>query len=242
MSGSLNFKYYAAIIKPYLTGIAIIVVGTLSYMGLRAYKNHLVANETVLQQENKEAKDKIIALTKEYEQLKIAKNKVDADNVRLTNAMDIAVKKANSDVVIPAPPNPPTDDLVIVSELKEAGITFKPLTDKVYSTDHTSLPIVWTWNREAIRVPSLETKILDTQAALASSSNLIEGLNKKITISDKMVSDADAREELRKIQEINFNKQLKDKNKQIVVAEVNGWVKVAITVPVVYGITRALHK
>ena len=57
-----------------------------------------------------------------------------------------------------------------------------------------------------------------------------------------MVSDADAREELRKIQEINFNKQLKDKNKQIVVAEVNGWVKVAITVPVVYGITRALHK
>ena len=242
MLGSINLKDYIAIAKPYLVGVVIIVVGTLSYMGLRAYKNHLAANETVLQQENKAAKEKIIALTKEYEQLRTAKAKVDADNVILTNAADLAKKKAHDDVVIPQPPNPPTDDLVLVRDLKTAGVTFVPVTNTVYSTEHTSLPIIWTWNKQALRVPGLETKLSDTEVALDMTSKLVDGLNKRATISDKMLEDANQREEVRKIQEVNLNKELSNKNKQIIVAEANGWLKVAITVPIVYGITRAIHK
>jgi hypothetical protein len=230
------------LLKPYFVGIAIIGIGVLSWTGLRAYKNHVKANETVLQQQLKDEQAKSAALAKDFAQLQIEKDKSDADVVRLTASADVSKKKAHDDVVIPQPPVPPADEQQLVADLKDAGVTFKPLTGQVFSTDHTSLPVIWTWNKEQLRVPGLETKLLDTETALGATNSLVDGLNKSREISDKMLDNAKQQDTVKDLQITNLTKQVSDEKKEVVLAKTNGWIKVVIAVPVVYGITRAIHK
>ena len=136
----------------------------------------------------------------------------------------------------------PTEEATVIADLKADGVEFKPLQGTLFSTDHTSLPTIWIWDKQAARVPVLEEKVVATEQALTSSTLLIGGLSKQIVISDKMLEDANVREELHKANAIDLNKQVKEKDKQIVIAETNGWIRVGIAVPLTYFVTKAIIK
>lgn len=229
-------------IKPYVKQVAIVVILAAGFQGWRMYQQHLKARETALEQENAINKKKIEELTIEYNKLVNAKKDVEAENVKLASDAAFWRKKAGDTPMPPNPPNPPTDVVTLLADLKQAGVDIKPLSGTLFSTEQVSLPVIWTWNRQFLRVPALEEKISVTETALSKTVLQVSGLEKQIVISDKMIADAEQREALRKLQENNYQQQIKIKDKQILVAETNGWIKVGITIPVVYGITRLIHK
>jgi hypothetical protein len=229
-------------IKPYVKQLAIVVVLAAGFQGWRLYQQHLKNRETALQQENEAYKKKIADLTTELGKLAVAKKDVEQENVKLASDAAFWRKKAGDVPMPPNPPNPPTDIVTILADLKQAGVDIKPLSGTVFSTERESLPIIWTWNKQFLRVPTLEEKLSLTSIALDKTVLQVGGLEKQIVISDKMIADAEQREALRKSQEVNYKDQIKVKDKQILIAETNGWIKVGIAVPVVYGITRLIHK
>jgi len=225
--------------KSYMYPILIVVVCAVGYEGFNFYNRHLKKQETILQQQNDTYKKQIADLTTENNKLAKAKADADAEVVKLQTAVDIAEQKANSDVV---PPKPvvPTDEKQIISDLKQDGVEFTPLQGTIFSTDHTSLPIIWNWDKQAARVPALEIKLADTSNALQASNSLVSGLNQEKVISDKMIEDADKRENLRKLQVDNLNKQIENKDKQILVADVNGYLKIGVTAVLFFEIGKHL--
>jgi len=235
------FSVFLTSMKSYATIVIVVVLALASYEGWNYYQKYVKKQITVLQQDILDRDKKIASITEEYNKLAVAKNVVEIENAELKNANDILIKKANGDVVKPMPIIP-TEEAVIVADLKADGVEFTPLQGTVFSTDHTSLPIIWTWDKQAARVPSLETKLNDTELALTSSSLLITGLSKQIVISDKMIADADAREVLHKANEFDLTKLVKEKDKQIIVAETNGWIRVGVAIPLTYFVTKAIVK
>ena len=227
--------------KSYMYPVIFIIICSVGYQGFRLYNNHLKAKETLLQQQNDTYKKQITDLTTEYNKLQKAKADVDADNVKLQTVADIANQKANNDVV-PAMPIIPDNEQQVIAGLKQDGVEFTPLQGTIFTTDHTSLPIIWTWDKEAARVPALEIKLTDTSSALMSSNNVIVGLNQEKVISDKLLDDADKREALRKLQVDNLNKQIENKDKQILVADVNGYLKISIVGVIAFEIGKNLKK
>ncbi len=214
--------------KSYMYPILFVVICLVGYEGFRLYNNHLKAQQTLLEKQNNEYKKQISDITTEYTKLVSAKKKIEEDNVKLQNTVDVLKQKASNDIVPPTP-NVPNDEKQIVADLKQDGVEFVPLQGTIFSTDHTSLPTIWTWDKQAARVPALETKLADTNNALEASTSLITGLNQEKVVSDKIIEDADKRENLRKLQVDNLNKEIKNKDKQILVADVNVYVKIGIT-------------
>ena len=227
--------------KSYLYIALAVVLAFAGYKGWGYYQKYIKSQVTVLQQNILDRDKKIASLTEEYNKLASAKKDVEIENSKLRTDNDILVKKAH-DVVVPPIPVVPTEEATVIADLKVDGVEFKPLQGTLFSTDHTSLPTIWTWDKQAARVPFLETKLTDTEQALDSSTLLIGGLSKQIVISDKMLSDADSRESLHKANEIDLNKQIKEKDKQIIIAETNGWIRVGIAIPVTYFLTKAIIK
>lgn len=228
--------------KTYVKQIAIVIFALVAFQGWRAYQNYLKTQQTSLQQENEINKKKISDLTTEYNKLAAAKKEAEAANAKLATDADFWRKKAQETPIPPPVPRPPVDDITLVSDLKAAGVEFVPLQGTLFSTDRVSLPVIWVWNKESIRVPGLEAKIANDEVALTKSDALIVGLNNQILISDKMISDADQREAVRKLQEVNLNQQLKVKDKQILVAETNGWLRIAVAVPATWFIAKQVYK
>ena len=238
-------KYTAVIstyFKAHIKQIVIVIFAVVAFQGWRAYQSYLNTQQTTLQQENDINKKKIEELTTEYNKLAEAKKEVEANNTKLATDADFWRKKAQETPIPPPVPKPPVDDITLVSDLKAAGVEFVPLQGTLFSTDRVSLPVIWVWSKESIRVPGLEAKIANDEVALTKSDALIVGLNKQILISDKMLSDADEREAVRKIQEVNLNQQLKGKDKQILVAQANGWLRIAVAVPATWFIAKQVYK
>ena len=212
-------------IKIYLVQILLVIGVVAGYQGWKAYQRHLTNTQNQLQIDNTVYKTKITDITADYEKLKQSKVEVEKTNITLAADVEFWKKKASSIPRPPQPPDPPKDDATLIADLTAAGITFKPLTDTNYMTDRSTLPTVWTWNKQVLRVPILEQELTFTETALIASGHLIEGLNKKIVITDSMLTEADKREAIRKEQEINLNNQIKIEHKKTVVAETNGWLK-----------------
>ena len=227
--------------KSYINIIIVVILLLASYEGWKYYQKYVKSQITVLQQNILDRDKKIAAITEEFNKLAAAKKDVEVENEKLKTDNDILVKKAH-DVVVPPMPVVPTEEATVIADLKADGVEFKPLQGTLFSTDHTSLPTIWIWDKQAARVPVLEEKVVATEQALTSSTLLIGGLSKQIVISDKMLEDANAREELHKANAIDLNKQVKEKDKQIVIAETNGWIRVGIAVPLTYFVTKVIIK
>ena len=227
--------------KSYINIIIVVILLLASYEGWKYYQKYVKSQITVLQQNILDRDKKIAAITEEFNKLAAAKKDVEVENEKLKTDNDILIKKAH-DVVVPPMPVVPTEEATVIADLKADGVEFKPLQGTLFSTDHTSLPTIWIWDKQAARVPVLEEKVVATEQALTSSTLLIGGLSKQIVISDKMLEDANAREELHKANAIDLNKQVKEKDKQIVIAETNGWIRVGIAVPLTYFVTKVIIK
>ena len=231
----------SANLKTYLYSALLLVFVFAGYKGWRYYQKYVKSQITVLQQNILDRDKKIAAITEEFNKLAAAKKDVEVENEKLKTDNDILIKKAH-DIVVPPMPVVPTEEATVIADLKADGVEFKPLQGTLFSTDHTSLPTIWVWDKQAARVPVLEEKVVATEQALTSSTLLIGGLSKQIVISDKMLEDANTREELHKANAIDLNKQVKEKDKQIVIAETNGWIRVGIAVPLTYFVTKAIVK
>ena len=227
--------------KSYINIIIVVILLLASYEGWKYYQKYVKSQITVLQQNILDRDKKIAAITEEFNKLAAAKKDVEVENEKLKTDNDILIKKAH-DIVVPPMPVVPTEEATVIADLKADGVEFKPLQGTLFSTDHTSLPTIWVWDKQAARVPVLEEKVVATEQALTSSTLLIGGLSKQIVISDKMLEDANTREELHKANAIDLNKQVKEKDKQIVIAETNGWIRVGIAVPLTYFVTKAIVK
>jgi FtsZ-binding cell division protein ZapB len=229
-------------VKAYTKPIVIIAVLSLAFWGWQAYQKHLTARQTQLQQENAVLKSKIEDKTKEYNNLKVDKDKLAADNVKLDADAQYWKKKAGSIVVPPKPGPAPTEDAVLVSDLKIAGVEFKPIPNSLFSTERESLPIVWTWNKERLRVPGLEEKLAATEQVALKFEDSANGLKAEVNTANKMLSAADKREALRIEQEKNLNDQIKTEHKKAVAAELNGWLKFGGGLLIGYAADKALRK
>lgn len=212
-------------IKAYAVPLGAVIILALGFWGWKAYQKHLTARQTQLQQENAVYKSKIADLTKSYEDLKAVKEKIAADNVKLDADAQYWKKKANN---IPKPPQPgpaPTEDAVLVADLKTAGVEFKPIGGTIFSTERTTLPVVWTWNKQALRVPGLEEKLTATEQTALKFEESANGYKAELITANKMLSESEQRELIRKQQEANLTEQVKTEHKKVIAAEVNGWLK-----------------
>ncbi len=232
----------AKYIKPYLKAIVIVMALIASYGAWRLYQKRVDNNQTQLQKENEKYKAQIQGLTDNYNKLASTKAGLETENAKLSTDAQYWKKKAGSISVLPQPLPPPVDDASLIADLKVVGVEFKPLTGSTFSTERTTLPIVWTWNRQALRVPSLEEKLAATETSSAKFENLAYGYKKELVVADDMLSEADKRENIRKQQEANLNEQVKTEHKKVVAAQVNGWMKLGVGLAVGYLTGKAVSK
>ncbi|MCI4436570.1 MAG: hypothetical protein JHC33_07150 [Ignisphaera sp.] len=228
--------------KTYLTQILIVAVAALSYQGWRSYQKYLVTHQTKLQQENAILQSKIADKTKAYDELKVAKDKLAVDNIKLDEDAQYWKKKASSIPRPPEPPKPPVDDPTLLSNLKGAGAEFKPLQGTLFSTEHSTLPLVWTWNKQALRVPLLEEKLDATEKVALKFENLSSGYKNELTVSNKMLTEAEQHEILRKQQEVNLTEQVKTEHNKVVAAQTNGYLKAGAALVAGYFVGKAVRK
>ena len=229
-------------IKPYLTSIVIVIVAAGSFQVWRLYQQHIANDQTQLQKENEKYKAQIQGLTDNYNKLASVKKDLETENFKLDADAQYWKKKANSIPVPPKPQPPPVDDATLISDLKIVGVEFKPLGESTFSTERTTLPTIWTWNKQALRVPSLEEKLATTEISATKFETLAYGYKKELMVADDMLSEADKRELVRKQQEANLNEQVKTEHKKVVAAEVNGWIKLGAGLAVGYLTGRAIKK
>ena len=212
-------------IKTYLTEIVIVIVAATAFQGWRAYQKYLVSHQTQLELENKVLQGKISVLTKDYIDLSVQKKAVETVNVQLDKDAQYWKKRAADTHVTPPPPAPPVDDPTLLANLKDAGVEFTPIQGNLFSTKHSTLPLVWTWNKQSLRVPELELKIVNTKESADRFEAETVGLKKDIVISNGMLKKADDREAIRVVQEKNFKEQVSTIKKEVAAAEMNGWLK-----------------
>lgn len=212
-------------IKTYTTPIIIVIILAGSYYGLKYYQKHLRAKQTQLELQNKELADKINSLTKDYNNLAAQKKDLADANVQLDKDAQYWKKKAADTKVTPPPGPPPVDDPTLLANLKDAGAEFKPLTGTMFSTEHSTLPLVWAWNKQSLRVPELELKVVNVQESANKFEAETLGLKKEKTVADGMLKKADERELDRIKQEANFKEQVSTIKKEVNAAELNGWLK-----------------
>ena len=229
-------------IKTYLTPIIIVIVAAATFEGWLLYQKHIANDQTQLQKENEKYKAQIQGLTDNYNKLASAKKDLETENFKLDADAQYWKKKASSISVLPKPQPPPVDDVTLISDLKIAGVEFKPLSESTFSTERTTLPTVWTWNKQALRVPSLEEKLAVTEVSATKFETLAYGYKKELMVADDMLSEADKRELVRKQQEANLNEQVKTEHKKVVAAEVNGWLKLGAGLAVGYLTGKAVSK
>jgi hypothetical protein len=230
-------------VKVYTKPIIVIAVLAIAFQGWRMYQKHTLNQQSQLAQENKKIKADIAVLTTKYEDLRKEKSVIEANNVKLHEDALYWQKKADSVVNPPKPLPPPQDDATLVADLKLAGVEFIPFKGTVFTTERTTLPIVWTWNKQALMVPTLEANVATFKTASEKWKADYYGEHAALGVANGMIETADARHKKESVDLIkNYDGQLKTKDKLILEDKVNGWIKVGITVPVVYGITRLTHK
>jgi len=232
----------AKYIKPYLKAIVIVIIAAASYGAWRVYQKHVANDQVQLQKENEKYKAQIEGLTDNYNKLAATKKDLETQNSKLDADAQYWKKKAGSIPVLPQPLPPPADDASLIADLKVAGVEFKPLTGNTFSTERTTLPTVWTWNKQALRVPSLEEKLSATEISATKFETLATGYKKELAAADDMLSEADKRENIRKQQEVNLNEQVKTEHKKVVAAQVNGWMKLGVGLAVGYLTGKAVSK
>lgn len=227
----------------YTKPIIVIVVLAIAFQGWRMYQKHTLNQQSQLAQENKKIKVDIAVLTTKYEDLRKEKSVIEANNVKLHEDALYWQKKADSVVNPPKPLPPPQDDATLVADLKLAGVEFVPFKGTVFTTERTTLPTVWTWNKQALRVPTLEANVEIFKTSSEKWQADYYGEHAALGKANGMIETADTRYKKESIDLVNnYDGQLKQKDKLIWEAKVNGWIKVGITVPVVYGITRLIYK
>lgn len=229
-------------IKPYLLPIVAILIIATSWECWQIYQKHVANDQTQLQKENEKYKAQIDGLTDNYNKLSLVKKDLETQNSKLDADAQYWKKKAGSISVLPKPEPPPVDDVSLMADLKLAGVEFKPLTGNTFSTERTTLPTVWTWNKQALRVPSLEEKLAATEISANKFEVLAGGYKKELAAADDMLSEADKRELIRKKQEANLNEQVKVEHKKVVAAQANGWIKLGAGLAVGYLTGRAIKK
>lgn len=229
-------------IKPYLIIIGVIVAGFLVFSGIKQYEKYLINKQTQLEQENAKHKSDIKELTKTYETLKADKAVVEATNSVLEASAAFWKKKAHDTIIIPPTPKPPQDTNVIVTDLKELGVEFKPLTGTLFSTEKDNLPKIWTWGKDSLRIPGLEAKVLNTETALGKSEELVLGLKKDISVSNDMIKTAEQRENIRKLEEANYENQVKTLKREITVGKGKTAIKIGAALVIGYGIGKVIKK
>jgi hypothetical protein len=212
-------------IKTYTTPIIVVVILAAGYQGWRMYQKHLITKQTQLELQNKELEGKISILTKDYNTLALQKKDLETVNVQLDTDAQYWKKKAAETHVTPPPPPPPQDDATLLANLKDAGAEFKILKGTTFSTEHSTLPLVWTWNKQSLRVPELELKVVNTKESADRFEAETLGLKKEKFVSDDMLKKADERELDRIKQEANFKEQVSTIKKEVKAAEINGWLK-----------------
>lgn len=221
-------------LKQYLIQIIVVIVGVVAFQGWRTYQKWITTSQTVLQTENIAYKKQIAKLVSEYDTLASEKKSLEAKNAVLDSDAQYWKKKAQSIIVPPTPSKPPTSDLVLIEELKLAGVDFKPLPDTNLITGRETLPIVWTWNKQYLRVPSLELKLGMTEAAASKFEAQTIGLKEELVVANDIIKKASDVETIRKEQEANLNRQVKQAHKEVVAAEINGYIKAGAALVIGY--------
>lgn len=231
-----------ATLKSYLTAVIVVIISVVSYQGLRIYNNYLKTHVSKAEADNIIFKAEIEKITKEYDKLKFVKDETHIKNVNLEKDLAYWKDVASKTPRPPVTPKPPVEESVLVSDLKAAGVEFRPLSGTMFSTENKSLPIIWTWNKDSLRVPGLELKLDNTEIALGKSGVVITGLKEEIGLDNKLLVDCDNREAIRKQQEENFNKQIVLMKKEMKVEKVKTYMKIGAAVVVGYFGGKAVSK
>ena len=220
--------------KTYLTPILVVILLSVSYFGWRAYQRAVTSRETTLQSQNAEYKKKIDSITTDYSNLIKQDKDLQAKNIVLAADAQAWKKKAQNIIVQPIPPTP-HDDNTLVADLKKDGVEFTYINPTKYSTGNGSLPIIWTWDKQAARVPALEEKLNVTTSEAASFEVSAAGYKTELDVTHKALSDADQREATRVLQQENLESQVKTIQKEVTNAQINGWLKAGAAVIIGYG-------
>ena len=230
-------------IRTYLAPIIILIIVATAFQGWRAYHKYKLNMQTQLQDQNENYKAQLVEINNNYMKLQAEKDTLASDNAKLAADAKHWKDAAGNIPVLPPPSKPPADDAIIVADLKASGVEFRPLTETQftnYVTGKESLPVIWTWSKQALRIPSLEEKLAATEISANKFEQLSVGYKAEIATANTMLTEAQNRELIRKNQEADLNAQIKNEHTQVVIAQTNGWLKAGAALALGYLAGKAV--
>jgi hypothetical protein len=245
-----KFTKVGEVVKSYLTIIIICIFLGAAWQGWSAfnkYKTNQIAAEKAKDDQHKKElqilSDQLAALTHE-------KTVIEIQNVVLAAAVEEARKKANNNPRPKPVDNPPADVNVAVTEIAQSGVQFTltvptlGMDPKLGSatTPTKNIPTVWSWYKEAQRVPQLETAYtaqLGLSNALTTENG---GLKLEIRKDNEIIGKHVETEAKHVEREANLDLIVKDTTAQVKREKFNGYVKAAAAAVISFYVGKGVSK
>ncbi len=231
---SVGMKSLGDAIKAYMTPIIVVVGLLVAWQAWGAIQKYLNQQTQAKIEETKKLTEQIEKLNQETATLKAEKKVLTDQNTQY--AADVAKWKAEaSKHPAPAPVgHPPQDIQQAVDEVSVSGVKFTlsvpKLGDDPYklgtlSTEAKNTPTIWTWYKESLRVPGLETAY-NTQVGLTSSlSTQVNGLQLEVAKDNQIIQKHEEEKKVSAEKTANLEIIVKDTQKAVKREKFNGNVK-----------------
>jgi hypothetical protein len=244
-----GFKTAGELIKSYLNIIIIVIFLLAGWQGWKAYDRYAKSQLSQREAADQAHKAELKVLANQVAALTAEKAKLATDNERLEGDVKVWRDRAGQHKP-PAPVSNPPEVQEAVSQIAEGGVRFtltvprpgdNPL-DGFATTPTRGIPMVWTWYKESLRVPQLETAYTSQVGLSTALTSQVGGLKLELKKSDELIGkhvEAAAKHVER---EANLEVIVKDTKKEVKREKFNGWVRTGAALVVGYFGRKALAK
>jgi len=230
------------VIKQYLIIICICVFLAVAWQGWRAWCGYKDKQEAAEKAKDNEFKKQLQVLNDKAAADQKDKDALTASNVVLKNQVEMWKGKVANNPP-PAPVTaPPTDVNVAVTDIASSGVRFtltvpKPRTDPMLGSATTptkNVPTIWTWYKESLRIPQLETAYTTQVGLTGALTKQVDGLNLEVQKGNQISTEKDAINAEHVAREANLNGLVKDADARVKRERLNGWLKTGAAFVIAY--------
>lgn len=245
------FNLVGVTVKSYLSVIIVVIGLLVAWQGWGAVQKYINNQTAARVEENKKLVAQLELMNQEIGALKADKGLLATKNGEL--AQDVAKWKAEAGRnPLPKPVgNPPQDVAQAITEIAVSGVRFAltvpklgddPITTGFISTEARNTPVIWTWYKESLRVPGLETAYKSQVGLTTSLSGQVVGLQEEVKQDNLIIKKQDDSIKLSSARAANLEVIVKDTTKQVNREKFNGNVKAVAAVVLGFFVGRGVTK
>ena len=239
------------LIQKYLYIIIALVCLGVCWQGWKAYDKYQTNQNAARVVEDTKRKEELRILTEQLNTEKQEKVKLAVKNDTLAAEVEVWKEKAKKNPPPKPVGDPPKDLNEAVTQIAVSGVQFTLTTPKLgddpfklgtASTPASNVPTIWTWYKESIRVPGLETAY-STQLGLSNSLDTqVKGLVLERDKGNEIILKQDTVITKHVEREANLEVIVKETDKQVKRERFNGNMKAAAAIVLGFFVGKGVAK